>query len=124
MNTRLYTITLIVALVTWWVPANGNAVSFSEINRPVFKQLSHPDSVQQQTNPFIEGAASTEDLVIEDLQLMGIAVGHDGAYAIVNGLVIEEGDSIAGFKVKSITHNKVLLKRLDEVFVLSLGMGR
>ena len=124
MNRYVHTITAIVAMAVWWIPASGYAISFSEINRPVFKQLSRPGSIQQQANPFVEGAASTDDLVIEDLQLMGIAIGRDRAYAIVNGLVIEEGDSIAGFKVASITRNEVLLKRLDEIFVLSLGAGR
>ena len=53
MHRYVYTIAAAAALVAWWIPANGYAVSFSEINRALFKQLSRPDSVQKQTNPFV-----------------------------------------------------------------------
>jgi hypothetical protein len=113
----------IAALAICCTPALSLSQSFSDTNRPLFRKMTKPPSIQQQTNPFAQGISSPRDLSVEDLQLMGVVVGHDKSYALVNGYVVERGDRIAGFEVKSIGHSQVVLRRLEEVFILRMGGG-
>lgn len=103
--------------------AEAQAASFSELHEGLFQSLSKSGTPAGWKDPFASGASSAEDLVIEDLQLMGVVVGLDKSFALISGFVVEKGDIIAGFKVHAISRENVVLKRLDEIFVLSMGGG-
>ena len=102
----------------------ARAGSFSDMNKTFFYKIAKPDSIQRQENPFAEGVFTAGDLVVEDLQLMGVVIGSDKAYAIVSGYVVEKGDMLAGYKVVTISMEQVVLKRLDEQVVLNMGSGQ
>lgn len=89
----------------------------------LFNKMVRPEAVRREANPFTEGASMADDLMIEDLQLLGVVIGSADAYALISGFVVEEGDLIAGFKVMSVDRKQVVLRQLDEVFVLSVGGG-
>ena len=119
--TRYIVMATVVAMCCF--PTHVCAESFSDINRTIFERVTRPESIQQPVNPFAEGATTPEDLMVEDLQLMGVAIGHNITYALISGHIVEKGDFIAGFQVKSISSNSVVLKRLDEVYILRIGGG-
>ena len=123
MTIRIMRMFLILILVVFGCVAQAHAESFSEINADLFQSLSRTGTQVGWKDPFSAGASSAQDLVIEDLQLMGVVIGQVKSFALVSGFVVEKGDIIGGFKVHSIDRRQVVLKRLDEVYVLSMGGG-
>lgn len=100
----------------------ANAQSFSEMSIDSFKKFSKGDEKRAPGSPFSKSGISTaEDLALDDLTLTGIAVNATNAYALVSGYLVQVGDRIAGFKVDGIEKGRVTLKRLDEVYVLTVG---
>jgi hypothetical protein len=56
--------------------------------------------------------------------LEGIVSSTQGAYtAIINGSVVEVGDSVGQYEIKSIEPNKVILSKENEIFELDLKKG-
>ncbi len=120
-------IVLSCSVLLFFAPAGSSparAGSFSDMNKSFFYKISKPESIQRQENPFAEGASAAGDLAVEDLQLVGVVIGRDKAYALVSGYVVEKGDMLAGYKVTSVEMDQVVLKRLDEKVVLNLGSGQ
>ncbi len=118
--TKIFVV-LIVASVCF--SANAQAASFSELNEGLFQSLSKVGTPAGWKDPFSAGASNAQELVIEDLQLMGVVVSPTNSYALISGFVVEKGDLMAGYKVHTISRENVVLKRLDEVYVLSMGGG-
>lgn len=114
---------IMVFLVSFLCVAHADAASISDINKKMFYKVTRPGTIQRESSPFAQGGTAPEDLVIEDLQLVGVIIGDNSAYALISGYVVEEGEIIAGYKVTSIDRDSAVLKRLDEVFVLNLGGG-
>lgn len=100
------------------------AQSLSDMDLGTFESVGASEGVQSYKNPFAKGAGAVEDLALEDLQLTGI-VYKDATkgYALISGYLVKLGDKIAGYRVDTIEKDKVKLKRVDEVVVLSLGGG-
>jgi len=70
-------------------------------------------------DPFYH-AISKEIRMGSGLKLKGISFGGGKGYAFIDNEIVTVGDVIAGYEVKEIQKNKVLLKRGDENFYLLL----
>jgi hypothetical protein len=101
------------------------AQSLSDLDWEGFERQSEGLKVQPHTDPFASGVVAADDLSIEDLHLTGIAYSATTgkSYALISGYLVKPGDRIAGYRVDKIEGNRVRLRRLDEVFVLTLGGG-
>lgn len=97
----------------------AGAESLSELDTKGFQDKSALQSSGAK-NPFVPQKASLQDLMVEDLHLGGIIYNQDEAYALVSGYVIKEGDEIAGYKVKAIERDHIVLRQLDQVRILQL----
>ncbi len=95
------------------------ADSLSELNVEGFKDRVSPGH-NVSKNPFLKQRPSPEDILVTDLSLTGIIKSFDESYALISGYTLAEGDEIAGYKVKVIEKDHVVLRRLDEVKVLRL----
>lgn len=112
----------IASFLTVWQAAHAQTIS--DFDMPRFEALASKYKVQAHTDPFERGTISAEDLAIEDLQLTGIVYASEvDAYALISGYLVRPGDIIAGYRVDRIEKDRVNLKRIDEVFILSLGGG-
>lgn len=67
--------------------------------------------------------APASDLAAEDLLLYGIVVGEEEAYALVSGNMLRVGERIAGYRVRQIGTDNVILQKLDKRVVLRLQGG-
>lgn len=115
---------LIMTLIAAFVyMAQANAAPISDLNKQMFYKVTRSEPEHRKSSPFADRVSTPEELVVEDLQLLGVVVSNSRAYALISGYVVKEGDIVAGYKVTSIDRDQVVLKRLDEVFVLSLGGG-
>lgn len=77
-----------------------------------------PTAVRTQN---IEPAREIKRLIRQgDFRLSGIMDLEDGRRAIINNLVVVEGDSIGSVKIETITTNSVTLKRGEESLTLQL----
>lgn len=113
---RFYILSFACLLISaGWVFAS----SLSELNTKGFQDRAAP-VVKSSESPFIRQNISSEELLVEDLNLTGIAYRQDGAFALISGYVVKEGDDIAGYKVKGIERDHVVLRQLDQVKVLRL----
>ena len=72
-------------------------------------------------DPFFSATEILEDDVnYSDLKLEGIILDVGGAHAVINSEIVQVGDSIAGFKVRTIDANRVVLERDEKTFDLLL----
>jgi hypothetical protein len=101
------------------------AQSLSDLDWEGFEQQSVGLRIQPHTDPFARGVVTADELTVEELQLTGVAYSDrtDKAYALISGYLVRPGDRIAGYRVDKIEKNRVRLRRLDEVVILSLGGG-
>ena len=104
-------------LVSCSIPAFAS--SLSELNTKGFQERSTPP-IRAAENPFLKRNISPEDLIAEDLNLTGIIYNTSNAYALISGYILQEGDEIAGYKIKLIERDHVVLRQLDQVKVLKL----
>ncbi|PJC64273.1 MAG: hypothetical protein CO021_04520 [Deltaproteobacteria bacterium CG_4_9_14_0_2_um_filter_42_21] len=95
--------------------------SLSDIDMETFRDHAAKFEPAKIVNPFSTGQSSNlDELTIEDLDLTGIVLNEAEQYALVNGHLLKVGDGIAGHKVESILPEKVILRRLDITFTLSI----
>lgn len=97
------------------------AQALSDLDTSQFESLSKGEEQRAPTSPFTGGVSTAEDLTLEDLVLTGIAMNENRSYALISGYLVQRGDHIAGFKVESIEKDRVILRRADEVYVLTMG---
>ncbi len=95
------------------------AASLSELNMKGFQDRAAP-TVRASENPFMKQNVSPDDMMVEDLHLSGIIYSPGDAYALISGYAVQEGGNIAGYKVKVIERDHVILKQLDQMKVLKL----
>jgi hypothetical protein len=95
------------------------ASSLSDIDTKSFQERTKP-SVKAADNPFVKQTVSASDLLVEDLRLTGIVYRPDESYALISGYMLKEGENIAGFKVKLIEKDHVVLRQMDVTKVLRL----
>jgi len=112
-------VNILLFLVVFFMFGTAFASSLSELNTKGFQDRTAP-AVKTSENPFIKQNISTEDLVVEDLHLTGIIYNPSESYALISGFVLKEDEGIAGYKVKVIERDHVVLRQLDLVKVLRL----
>lgn len=97
----------------------------SDLDIESFQKQAEKFQEQTVANPFATGggASSAEDLSVEDLVLSGVVFNDTEQYALVSGYLVHTGDTIAGYKVDSIEELRVVLKRLDVTYVLTMEGG-
>ncbi len=65
-----------------------------------------------------------QDVSVSDMVLEGIVSSAEGVYtAIINSAVVEVGDAVGQYEIKSIESNKVILSKENEIFELDLKKG-
>ena len=65
-----------------------------------------------------------QDVSVSDMILEGIVSSAEGIYtAIINGSVVEIGDSVGQYKIESIESKKVIFSKENEIFELDLKKG-
>ena len=100
------------------------AVEFlSDLDVEAFAKIAPAEASEGSANPFAAKAANLQTLTLEDLQLMGVAVNDEEQYALISGYLVRPGEKIAGYRVDMIEPGRVVLKRLDEIFVLTMSGG-
>ncbi len=102
-------------------PADIFAEALSDLNLEAFQVMTKSEEKKAPSSPFATGVSTAEDLTIEDLVLSGIAMNATNSYALISGYLIQRGDKIAGFRVDAIEKGRVTLRRMDEVYVLTIG---
>ena len=113
---------LIVALIG--VSGVALAQSMSELNLKGFDKEKTPQETSGTSkSPFSQARVSPKDMNPEDLYLSGIAIGSRKRYALITGHILQEGDLVAGLRVKTININRVVLQHLDKVHTLHLEGG-
>lgn len=112
---------LFVFAVYFMFSGTAFAQSLSDLNVSAFENLSKGEEKRVPTSPFAPGTSTAEDLTLEDLVLTGIAMNESRTYALISGYLVQRGDRIAGFKVDAIEKGRVILRRMDEVYVLTMG---
>lgn len=70
-------------------------------------------------DPFVRDWMLTNELA--NLYLKAITLGGDGAYALINDQILEEGDIINGKRIVSIQPDNVMLEQGGRTFTLLLG---
>lgn len=68
-------------------------------------------------------AALGEKSIIDTLSLQGILYVQKEKAAMINDVVVKEGDTIEGAKVVAIQDYKVILKYLGKEYILTMGVG-
>jgi hypothetical protein len=118
---RCFSLVFIVALVLISLSGATRAQPLSDLNVSAFENLSKGEAKRAPTSPFAPSVSTAEDLTLEDLVLTGIAMNESRAYALISGYLVGRGDRIGGFKVDAIEKGRVILRRMDEVYVLTMG---
>jgi len=93
--------------------------SLSDLNVSGFQGRTK-SSTASASNPFLKKGVSPSDMMVEDLTLTGIVYNPHEAYALISGYIVREGDDIAGFKIKVVERDHVVLRQLDQVKILRL----
>lgn len=99
------------------------AESLSDLDRKMLENLEGKRTSQIASSPFSRTAATSSEMTLEELKLLGVAHNPSETYALISGKTVKEGDKIAGYKVVEVGRDYVLLKRLDETFVLNFQGG-
>lgn len=100
------------------------AGSLSELNRESFDQGTATDeAAATEQSPFVPKPVAKGELLVQDLRLTGLVVGESASYALISGHAVSTGDRIAGFTVKQIGTDHVILQHLDKRVVLHLREG-
>lgn len=108
---------IIFALLS--LPAAIFAESLSDLDLRTFQEKAAPPS-EGVKSPFAAQKPLPSDLLVEDLRLSGVVYNSKDSFALVNGYILKEGDEIAGYKVKLIEHDHLVLRQLDQVHILRL----
>ena len=99
----------------------------SDLDIETFQKQAEKFQEQTVANPFASGgssgAHSAEDLTVEDLVLSGVVFNDNDQYALISGYLVRSGDTIAGYKVDTVEELRVVLKRLDVTYVLTMEGG-
>ena len=65
-----------------------------------------------------------QDVSVSDMVLEGIVSSAAGVYtAIINGSIVEAGDTVGVYKIERVESKKVVLSKGNEIFELDLKKG-
>ena len=99
------------------------ADSLSDLDIQTFQRQAEKFQEQTVANPFSGGASTADDLTLEDLTLSGVVRNKGEQYALISGYLVRLNDRIAGYRISQIDESRVVLKRFDVTFVLSMEGG-
>ena len=91
------------------------------------KDYKYPYSALKERDPFRPLVNERGDILIRekkgigDFALQGIMYSPRGSQVIINNEVFQEGDTVAGYKIKKIDAYKVIFEKNGEEFVLKWG---
>ena len=112
MNQRLA-----IAILSQWVVISS--VFFSLAFAQEFRYDSHG-----KRDPFVSPAqvlTTGTQVSAGELRLEGVIVDPVGSsYAIVNGQIVREGDTLEGFLIKKVQANQVVFEKAGEIFEVAL----
>lgn len=120
MNKKLL---IAVSVFSAIIPFICFAGTMSELNIQTFEKEKIISEGGIGSSPFAPAKPSPQELLVEDLFLTGVAIGGGRNYALISGYILQEGDAIAGLRVKQIMHKKVVLQHLDRIHTLYLEGG-
>lgn len=75
--------------------------------------------VEWGADPFVRDWIMINELA--NLRLMATTLGGDGASALINDQILQEGDQIAGKRIVKIELDRVTLEQGGRTFTLTLG---
>ena len=97
----------------------GMIFDFSLVNGEEFRYDSH-----DRKDPFVSPAQATvvtDQISRGELQLEGVIVDPKGvSYAIVNGQIVQQGETFEGFLLKKVEPNQALFEKAGEYFEIVL----
>ena len=112
MNQRLA-----IAILSQWVVISS--VFFSLAFAQEFRYDSHG-----KRDPFVSPTqvlTTGTQVSAGELRLEGVIVDPVGSsYAIVNGQIVREGDTLEGFLIKKVQANQVVFEKAGEIFEVAL----
>lgn len=97
--------------------AKGTAETAGQASPPALAAVPEPEIWG--SDPFVRDWMLTNELA--NLYLKAITIGGDGAYALINDQILEEGDIINGKRIVSIQPDNVMLEQGGRTFTLLLG---
>jgi hypothetical protein len=97
--------------------ATGKTETPAAASPPAFAAIPEPEVWGG--DPFVRDWMLTNELA--NLSLKAITLGGDGAYALINDQILEEGDIISGKRIVSIHPDNVMLEQGGRTFTLLLG---
>lgn len=115
-----FSIFALISMLGLVFPISIWASSLSDINVPAFKKKEEGPS-EGTRSPFVPARPTIDELSVEELVLTGIVIGKEKAFALISGYIVQVGDRIAGYKVSSIDARRVVLQKMDQTYILSLG---
>ncbi|GEM_PF-6026449 len=95
----------------------------SDLNVPAFQKETAPVGGPAVESPFVPKEVGKEELLVQDLRLTGIAIGASSGFALISGNVVQLNDQLAGYHVRQIATDHVVLQHLDKRVVLRLQGG-
>jgi hypothetical protein len=98
------------------VPASG-APPMSGRNLGEF-DTSKPGQLKWEKNPFVQ---TIESIGVQDMRLTAIVYRPGSAAALINDLVVKEGDRVGDSEVVHIEAKRVVMRNENGIFSLTLG---
>ncbi len=96
------------------------ARNLSDINREAFEGEKAEEPAEGVESPFVPKSKTKESLTVEDLILTGVAVGERDSYALISGVLVRVGERVAGYRIRQIGLDHVVLQQLEKRVVLRL----
>lgn len=97
--------------------AGAEAEAAGAASQPALAAVPEPEVWG--SDPFVRDWMLTNEMA--NLYLKAITIGGDGAYALINDQILEEGDVINGKQIVSIQPDNVMLEQGGRTFTLLLG---
>ena len=122
MINRIWKITVLVLIVVVSVFATTICLAentLSGLNLEDFERKTD-DRMKWRENPFVQPA---NDVAVGDLILSGIVYNNNNAAAIINDVIVSEGDRIGSNEILDIEKTRVLIRNENGIFSLFLGGG-
>ena len=112
MTRRVSSVIILIVFVA--VPLAGYAYDDHSARDPFWPLVSSSGTI----------ISYGQDVSVSDMILEGIVSSTDGVYtAIINGAIVEAGDTIGVYKIERIEPKKVVLSKENEIFELDLKKG-
>ncbi|PIR21194.1 MAG: hypothetical protein COV45_00170 [Deltaproteobacteria bacterium CG11_big_fil_rev_8_21_14_0_20_47_16] len=97
--------------------ASKSAAPMSGLNLGEF-DTSKPGQLKWENNPFVK---TVESIGVQDMHLTAIVYRPGSAAALINDLVVKEGDHVGDSQVVHIEAKRVVMRNDDGIFSLTLS---